>query len=101
LFRINAGKGWAGKVVSRSRDQQGRTLLVLRDAIPFQAAPPGWPDLAGWESVTITSDMIGKKVAIWYGEEIKVTGRQSGIQKKFQGIIEKMGGIYKLIGPRD
>ena len=100
LFRINAGAGWVGKIRRLKRFSMYQVQpgdIVLKNARPLQAAPEGWPDLAGWETVTVTPDMVGKKIAVWYGEELKATGAQSKGQKRFQEQVERMGGIYRLI----
>ena len=92
LFRINAGMGWAGKLISNSN---GR--VVLKNARPFHGAPAGWPDLSGWTTIEITQDMVGKTAAIFTGEEIKTTGVQSHEQKIFSSVLVQMGGFYELI----
>lgn len=92
LFRINAGVGWVGRVVQRRED-----LLVLADPRPLRAAPEGWPDLFGWEAVEITPEMVGLRVAVALGEEVKVTGDLRDEQRKFKACLERMGGIYRVI----
>lgn len=94
LFRINAGLGWAGKTVKHTP-----RLLVLADPWPVHAAPEGWPDLCGFETVEITPDMVGRKVAIFKGVEVKATGRLSEPQKRFRDLIERMGGLWETITP--
>lgn len=92
LFRINSGMGWAGEVVRRTPD-----CIILKNPRPLHAAPEGWPDLCGWTMTEITLDMVGQRVAIFTGEEVKVTGRLSKKQRAFQRIIESMGGIFKVV----
>jgi len=94
LFRINAGMGWAGKIVKHT----GK-FIVLADPFPFHGAPTGWPDLAGWETVKITADMVGETVAIFKGCEVKATGGLNKDQKAFKRLLKKMGGIFKTIRP--
>lgn len=96
LFRINAGMGWAGEIVSKSNSR-----ITLKNPRPFHGAPNGWPDLAGWTTVTITEDMIGEELAIFTGVEVKATGSQSHNQKLFEAILKQMGGIYKVDRGRD
>lgn len=93
LFRINAGRGWQGTVIKHTG-----TELILKNPRPFYGAPDGWPDLAGWETIEITPEMVGTKIAVFTGEEIK-TGRQKlrDTQKSLGGIILKMGGIFRVI----
>ena len=92
LFRINAGMAWAGGIV-----RQDRNNIILRNQRPFHGAPKGWPDLAGWETIEITSDMIGQKIAVFVAEEVKATGSLSNEQENFKNTLEKMGGIFRII----
>jgi hypothetical protein len=94
LFRINSGLGWVGSVVKKIGDK-----LVLGKARPLHAAPKGWPDLCGWESVKITPDMVGKKVAVFVFEEVKMTGRLTKEQEGFGRLLERMGGIFRVHKP--
>ena len=92
-FRINAGSGWAGSTVRH----EGR-FLILSDPRVFHGAPTGWPDLCGWDSVTITPDMLGQTVAIFVGEEFKTPGvRMSREQVIFKRVLEEMGGRFRII----
>ena len=97
LFRINAGMGWCGKVIKRTP-----TRLVLENPRPLHAAPEGWPDLSGWETVTITPDMVGKRVAIFRGVEVKATkgARCSQAQAAFGELLAGMGGVYEIARPQ-
>ena len=93
LFRINSGMGWAGKVIRRTQD-----LVIIEKPRPFHAAPEGWPDLCGWTEVEITPDMVGRKIAVFTAVEVKVTGKLTKPQKRFQGILEGMGGRFRVEG---
>lgn len=91
LFRINSGMAWAGKVVRlKSGD------IIIHDPRPLHAAPEGWPDLCGWTEVEITPDMVGQRVAVFTGVEVKVTGRLRKSQEAFRDIIRGMGGIFRV-----
>ncbi len=93
LFPINAGLGWVGSIV-----RQTPGLIILKNPRPLHAAPPGWPDLCGWETIEITPDMVGKKIAVFVAEEIKADGdRLTPPQKRFRKMVEKMGGVYRVI----
>lgn len=92
LFRINAGNAWTGKLLKRDRKH-----IILANPRVFHGAPNGWPDLCGFESIEVTPDMIGKKIAIFVGEEIKVTGRMSDVQQNFKSLVEAMGGRFEVI----
>ena len=93
LFPINAGVGWVGSIV---RHDPG--LIVLKNPRPLHAAPPGWPDLCGLETIEITPEMVGRKIGVFVAEEIKADGdRLTPPQKRFQEIVEKMGGVYRIV----
>ena len=91
LFRINAGTGWTGET-----SKAGIDLIAIRNPRILHAAPKGWPDLCGWETIEITPDMIGKKVAVFVFEEIKLSGKLSKEQKKFRDVLLEMGGVFRL-----
>ena len=92
LFRINSGMGWVGQIIKKTD-----SMLLMKNPRPFYGAPTGWADLCGWETIEITEEMIGKKVAIFTFEEIKTSGKLSSDQKKFKNIIKKMGGIFRVV----
>lgn len=51
-------------------------------------------DLIGFKTVTITQEMVGQKIAIFTGVEIKIPGEYpSSDQKKFIAGIRAAGGI--------
>lgn len=91
LFRINAGVGYAGEVVDRKSG-----ILVLKNPRPLHAAPAGWADLCGWETITIKPEDVGREIAVFVFEEIKVSGRLSKAQRKFKEVLERMGGIFRV-----
>ncbi len=92
LFRINSGMGWAGIILKHTGN-----MIVLKNPFPFHGAPAGFPDLIGWETVKITSDMVGQEIAVFTGCEIKATGKLSPDQKLFRKLILKTGGIFQVI----
>ena len=91
LFRINAGMGWQGKCVRKGK------IMIIENPFPLHAAPEGWPDLCGWTSVTVTPDMVGQTVAVFTFEEVKATGKLSKAQTRFKDVIERMGGIFRIV----
>jgi hypothetical protein len=93
LFRINAGVGWVGKIVKRTSRR-----ITLENYRPLHAAPPGWPDLAGWTEIEITPDMVGQKIAVFTGKEFKPRlGRLRREQKIFGNVLERMGGDFSIV----
>jgi hypothetical protein len=95
LFRINSGLGWVGRVLKRTTE-----TIILGGPRPLRAAPAGWPDLCGWTSVTVTPEMVGQTLAVFTGEEFK---RERDAlrpeQAAFRAVLERMGGIYRIIRP--
>ena len=92
LFKINAGRGWQGQVVKHTGN-----LLILKNPQPVFMAPEGWPDLCGWETVTITPDMVGQKIPVFCMEEVKAgKDRLRPAQKKMKALFERMGGVFKI-----
>jgi len=88
VFRINAGMGWTGKVTHKGK------FVIIENPYPLHAAPTGWPDLCGWETIKITPDMVGQKIAVFKGVEVKATGKLSDDQERFRDLILKMGGKF-------
>jgi hypothetical protein len=91
LFRINSGMGWAGKVIRRTPG-----IIIIENPFPLHAAPEGWPDLCGWTEIEITPEMVGRKIAMFTGVEVKVTGNLSKPQRAFKSILEDMGGRFDV-----
>ena len=55
---------------------------------------PGSSDLIGWHSVTVTPDMVGRKLARFVAVEVKATGgRLSQEQRRFIEAVRSAGGI--------
>lgn len=98
LFRNNTGQGWIGR--SR-RLKAGETLkahggeLLIYDPRPLHAGLcVGSGDLIGWHTVTITPEMVGRRVAVFLSAETKsAKGRLSGEQKNWQHQIRAAGGV--------
>jgi hypothetical protein len=55
---------------------------------------PGSPDLVGWKTIEITPDMIGSRVAVFCGIEIKTPdGHLRDDQRAFLGRLSASGGV--------
>jgi hypothetical protein len=89
MFRTNSGMGWAGKSVRKD------DAIIIKNARPFHGMPEGWPDLTGWETVVITPDMVGQKIAVFSVVEVKTgSTKLSKKQNQFKELILKMGGRF-------
>ena len=55
---------------------------------------PGSPDLIGWKSVTVTPDMVGRKLAVFAGIEVKnEKGRLRPDQVNFIEVLKDAGAL--------
>lgn len=55
---------------------------------------PGSADLVGWQSVIVTEEMIGKRVAIFLSVEVKTkAGQVSKAQEAWLRTVREHGGI--------
>jgi len=90
MFRTNSGMGWAGKSVKNG------DITAIKNARPFHGMPEGWPDLTGWETVVITPDMVGQKIAVFSVVEVKTGSlKLTDKQNRFKELILKMGGRFR------
>jgi len=90
-FRVNTGRAWTGNKIARLKDGS----ILVNDPRPFQTGlPAGTPDLIGWTEVTITPEMVGQKMAVFTGIEVKAAkGKPSEPQYNFIHTIKEGGGI--------
>ena len=65
LARVNAGKSWQGRASARPGG------VWLEGGRPVMGAPVGTPDVVGCVSVVVTPEMIGQRVAVAVGIEVK------------------------------
>ena len=52
----------------------------------------GSSDLIGWQSVTVTSEMVGQQIAIFLAVEVKAATKATPEQKHFLDMVQKAGG---------
>lgn len=103
LFRANVGSGWAANKVesysSPTHVVMYRGDKLLRKARPFDTGlPPGFTDLFGWRVVTITPEMVGKKIAQVIGPEVKTSaGVASPAQVNFIRVMNDDGGVAGVV----
>lgn len=97
LLRNNVGHAWQGERIQTTR---GAAVLCER-RISYGLAP-GSGDLIGISEVTITPDMVGRKLGIFTSFEIKTTrGRVSDDQLNFAETIVSYGGIAETVRDLD
>jgi hypothetical protein len=98
-WRNNVGTGWVGDV-NRLTDGS----ILLKNPRPLHAGLcTGSSDLIGMTEVTITPDMVGKKIAVFTALEVKTkTGRATPDQMNFIHQVLKSGGIAGVVrSPED
>jgi hypothetical protein len=94
-FRIVSSLAWVGQA---KRLKNG--LVVIKGGVPVRTAPEGFFDLCGWNEIVVTPDMVGKKIAVFVGAEIKSEhDRLSKFQRLLGECLEKMGGVWEIIRP--
>lgn len=90
LFRNNVGVGWVGK---HTRLADGS--ILIENPRPLHAGlTSGSGDLIGWTPVTITADMVGRRVAVFTSIEVKSRGgRLRKGQQHWADTVNAEGGI--------
>ena len=76
------------------RNNVGVAVTKTGSVIRFGLAV-GSSDLIGWTPVTITEDMLGKRIAVFCAVEVKRSPRQKPTQEQlnFLNAVKKAGGI--------
>ena len=95
LFRNNVGLGFIGTIARRLP----AGCIVLGSARPIKfGLHTGSGDLIGWKTVTITPDMVGKRVAVFLSVETKsATGTAKPEQVNWRDHVRAAGGIAEII----
>lgn len=105
IFRNNVGTGWVGETFKIAKPTtlilNGKPVqvnpgdLIIKNPRPLRAGlHEGSSDLIGWKTVEITSEMVGKKVAIFVSIEGKTDfGRISDTQAIWLQNVKNAGGI--------
>lgn len=63
---------------------------------------PGSPDLVGWKSVVVTEDMVGQRLAVFCGLEVKIPGgRVREDQVNFLDRLRSAGGVAAVVRSED
>lgn len=94
LFRNNVGAAWIGTVISHSQHQ---VVIANPRRISFGLCE-GASDIIGWTPVTITPDMVGKRVAVFTALEVKLPHAKGASKKQlaFGAAVEEAGGIFAV-----
>lgn len=98
LFRNNVGETWQG---NSFRDAGGRIVITSPRRVQYGLCP-GSCDRIGYKTITVTPEMVGQKIAIFIGIEIKTgTGQLKDNQRAFIDAVKAAGGragVARCIG---
>lgn len=85
---------WLGK---RGRGRLYRNNSGVKGHVKFGLCK-GASDIIGWESVKITQDMVGQRVAIFCAVEVKgPKGKATPEQEEFLRLVDDAGGIAMVV----
>lgn len=94
LFRNQVGAGVAGVIL---REVEPGVFLVRGRRVTMGLCT-GSSDLIGWKPVTVTSDMVGSRVACFVALETKsASGRATPEQINFIDRVLEAGGIAAIV----
>lgn len=94
VFRANVGQAWQGTKVEKLPGRK----VVIHGARPFNTGlPPGFSDLFGLVSITITPEMVGQKVAVFLAMEVKDKAKASDKQSNFLKAVNDNGGMAGVV----
>lgn len=108
LYRANSGKAWvvgAGGVGRIRKLANGDVLIPQGRPVALGLADvkgnsvEGQSDLIGYTTMVVTPEMVGHRIAVFTGIEVKESegGRTSDEQKHFQTMIKQAGGIAGVV----
>ncbi len=103
LFRNNTGQAWASpksftlKAGQMYRARGGERVLMTPYPINF-GLMKGSGDGIGWQSITITPDMVGREIAQFISVETKTAkGKPTEEQLNWQTQVNKAGGRAMIV----
>lgn len=92
LLRTNSGVAWAGKIISQDHHR-----LVLSPYHAVKLCPEGTSDVCGAVSEIVTETMVGQRIALAVGLELKVGRRQATAQQvAFGATLVRLGGRWGI-----
>ena len=106
LFRNNVGSAWSGpgfnlKSGQVYRAKGGERVITQPRPIEFGLIK-GSADGVGWHSITITHEMVGRRVAVFTSVETKAgRGRATKEQLTWLQNVQAAGGIALIINDAD
>lgn len=95
IFRNNVGLGYQGAIESIKHPV--RVTIKNFRCIKFGLLK-GSGDFVGWKTVTVTPEMVGKKIAVFLSVEAKSeTGKRSADQITWAENVQNSGGIAVFV----
>lgn len=90
LWRNQSGMAWQGETISKTNN-----VLHIKNPRPLKSGlTNGASDLIGFYPITITEEHLGKKIAVFWANEIKTKNdKLSNEQLNFLYFISESGGI--------
>jgi len=106
LWRNNVGQAWMGRGFNLKRGQTYRAEggeRVIMDARPVDfGLCKGSGDGIGFDSIVVTPDMVGRRVAVFLSIETKSkAGRATKEQINWQKLVHEFGGIALIVSDAD
>ncbi len=100
LFRNYVGQVIAGKIVEWNND-----VCVIKGARKVEAGlAKGSGDLIGYTTITVTPDMVGKKIAVFTSGEVKLSAKAKTSLEQFNWrnhVLEAGGRAGIIISAQD
>lgn len=109
LFRANSGKAWLSGGGAPRRLVDGSVVLpaarpvALGLALANGSPVAGQADLIGWRTITVTPEMVGRRLAVFLSVECKRDkgGRTSADQAHWLDVVQRAGGIAGVANSPD
>lgn len=96
LFRRNVGLGWIGNAKRFSKPETIAVRagdVLIRGARPFHSGEVGQYDTWGWDSIVITPEMVGHRVAVHVEIEVKFGADRESTEQKSWGAFCAQQGV--------
>lgn len=106
MYRNNVGSGWAGPGFTLRPGQTytakgGERVITVPSFIEFGLIK-GSGDGIGYDSITVTPEMVGRKIAVFASIETKAgKGRAAKEQAAWRDQVRAAGGIAIIINDPD
>ena len=96
LASNNSGNAWVGKLLKHMGSQ---VVLGFARKMSFGVFSPGGPDMLGIKTMTITPDMVGKRIGVFLATEIKdpLKGRLTVEQIEVLDMLRQRGAIAGVV----